>query len=237
MNERKHIMKLIIKDILPPAILSVAMLCMGCLLGGCEEDRPHYVFPPGVLTPEEDGGPVTSPITIDGDLSDWDDIPVLAQRIGDDGILTEIKATSDKNTIYFYMKGDDSFYGYVQLYLNADGDPGTGWDWERHAGSAGADYEMDATTDAGELYPWSGEDGGTEWAFEGEPITDAELYTGSQPSGNAMEFSLSRAYIPGLATTISFALGDVDLGPDGEGWDEHGSLPSEGEGFATLELE
>lgn len=205
-------------------------------LSACEDDqRPLYYF--------DLGGDSTSnptdeaPITIDGDLSDWDDIPVLAERVGDDGILTKIKATSDKTNIYFYMEGDDSFYGFVQLYLNADGDPTTGWDWERQSGKAGADYEMDATPEAGDLFPWSGEDGGTEWAFEGDPISDPELYKGSEPTGNAMEFSLSRAYIPGLATTISFSLGDVDLGPDGEGWDEHGSLPSEGEGFATLELE
>lgn len=174
-------------------------------------------------------------IVIDGEFSDWKDVPTLSTRNADSvGVVSLVKATSDLAYIYFYVEGDDALYGFTQTYINSDGDKSTGWSPENHPES-GADYELDAG-ETPELWPWNGTDGSPDWAFEGEVIKDATMYTPIKKTGNAYEFALLRAKIPGLADKISFAIGDVDLGTDGEQWNEHGHLPNPGENYIELEL-
>jgi len=178
---------------------------------------------------------VKIPITIDGDLSDWDNVPVLSTRNADNtGVVKTIKATSDLAYIYFYMEGEE-LQGFVQLYFNADQDSLTGWHPVEHP-TAGPDFELDSF-DPPQFWPWNGVDGAVDWAFEGTVIKDATLLVPVMKSGNALEFAVKREPSAlGLSAIdwISFALGDIK-DPDGE-WIEHGYLPNPGEPYIELEL-
>lgn len=177
-------------------------------------------------------------ITIDGDMSDWNDVEALSVKHSDSvGVVNIVKATSDLENIYFYVEGTDAIHGFVQMYLNSDNDVATGWGNLAHP-KCGADWELDAG-ETGELWPWNGEDGTDGWSFEGDVVVD-ELGTifyvprVMNAQGNAFEFALIRTGIPSLAGTISFALGDVDTSNDG--WNEHGYLPMNNEDYIELEL-
>ncbi len=178
---------------------------------------------------------VKIPITIDGDLSDWDNVAALSTRAHDTvGVVSMVKATSDLAYVYFYMKGEN-LEGFIQLYFNKDQDSLTGWHPLEHP-KAGADFELDGFNPP-QFWPWNGVDGAVDWAFEGTVIEDATLILPVMMSGDALEFAIKREPSTlGLSTVdwISFALGDVK-DPDNE-WIEHGYLPNPGEPYIELEL-
>ncbi len=198
---------------------------------------------------------VVAEITIDGDMSDWSNIAALSTKNADtnpDGVVTTVKAVSDLNNIYFYMEGTDDLFGFVQLYINSDGDASTGWATKNEETgntplhpSAGSDFELDAGpydgVDVVELWPWvedlENNPDRLEWNFEGTPIEDASIYIKPIKTGNAVEFALVRSKVPGLASVISFALGDVKRDPiEANDWIEHGYLPNPDEDYIQIEL-
>ena len=105
---------------------------------------------------------VVPEITIDGDFSDWADIPALSTRNSENtGAVTKIKLVSSLTHIYVYVEGTDDLGGFISMYINADNDTTTGWAPKNHvfdlegnktATQAGGDYEIDLGG------PWS--DGG-----------------------------------------------------------------------------
>ncbi len=198
---------------------------------------------------------VVAEITIDGNFSDWDNIPALSTKdatTNPDGVVTTVKAVSDLTNIYFYVEGTSDLFGFVQLYLNADGNASTGWatkdettgDTPLHA-IAGADFELDAgpydNADVVELWPWvddaTNNPNNLEWSFEGVVIDNPKIYIKPIKTGNVLEFALVRSEIPNLAEKISFALGDVYRDPiEANDWVEHGYLPNPGEDYIEIEL-
>jgi len=86
-------------------------------------------------------------IAIDGDFSDWDAVESFYSGYGEaSGTLTEAKVTSDAagSKLYFYVKGTISeAYPVIQIMIDADGDPSTGWVTPEDYASNGAEYQFE----------------------------------------------------------------------------------------------
>ena len=204
---------------------------------------------------------VVAQITIDGDFSDWESIPVASAINADNDFelkaVTELKVTSDLTNIYVYVKGTNDLGGFVSMYINSDGDTTTGWANKEHvfdsngaktSTMAGADYEIDLggpwPSDGSfsyEIWNWV-EDAANvdraEWFFEGDDNGGDDKLVLPMKSGNEYEFAIVRAKFPGgLADVITFKFVDVDISNNsGVDWVETGTLPNNFEGYVEHEL-
>jgi len=84
-------------------------------------------------------------ININGDFTDWSEIPtdkLFTSYVSDTAtykVLESLKVCVDDNYIYFYMKLDSSKVGPMDIYINSDNNPTTGsnnWLWK----TCGGDY-------------------------------------------------------------------------------------------------
>lgn len=192
---------------------------------------------------------VAPEITIDGDFSDWADIPVSATSDANNpGAVTKIKLVSSLTHIYVYVEGTADLGGFVSMYINTDNDTTTGWAPKNHvfdgsgsktATQAGADFEIDLGgpwsdgSFSTEIWTWVEDAANTdaaEWSFEGDEVGSEDVFIKPVKTGNAYEFAIVRANFPGgIADKMSFMLVDVDIANDD--WVETGYLPNDGEGF------
>jgi len=197
-------------------------------------------------------------ITIDGNMSDWDNIATVAtSNSANEGAISAIKIVSNLTHIYVYVEGNDDLGGFISMYLNSDNDTTTGWAPKNHvlteAGGetetmAGADFEIDLGgpwpdgSESFEVWTWVEDPGNidqAEWSFEGDEVGSADIFISPMKSGNAYEFAIVRSGFPGgLSDTFSFLFVDVDINqpPPAEDWIETGFLPNDNEGFITHEL-
>lgn len=126
-------------------------------------------------------------IAIDGDFSDWADVPSLYSGYGDaSGTLSEAKVTSDAagSKLYIYLKGTmNAAYPVVQVMINADGDSLTGWKIPDYK-SCGAEYQFEYyVLDLwGGVYSWSDNPDIQDWPWEDDITADPD-------NGDIMESS------------------------------------------------
>lgn len=73
-------------------------------------------------------GSLFAQITIDGNFSDWDQVPAaqLAQASGD-YVAYNAKLCADAEYIYFYAEYDGDMTMDISIYMNTDGDAATGF--------------------------------------------------------------------------------------------------------------
>jgi len=93
-------------------------------------------------------------IKIDGNFSDWSDVPAdkLATATLPEGAsltaLKELKVCADENFIYFYLKLDQVQVAPLDIFINSDNNAATGgnsWLWD----PCGADYLIEGFLDGG----------------------------------------------------------------------------------------
>ena len=183
----------------------------------------------------------TANITIDGDFSDWAELPEgsFSQTYGDEEAthpaLTHCKVFANAEKVYVYIEWDTDQITYEKdvehvpfhCYINTDGDESTG---------GFADQFSDACTDIlleGFLYDggvmgpyvpwafaWSGDPNGSGWSWDdaGEVESDGAGVDGKY------EFCLSRASFDAFGFPIAdtFSIGfDIQ-----QSWDSVGILPN-----------
>lgn len=184
-------------------------------------------------------------ITIDGDFSDWAEVPasLLAEAKVDEiavyDELYDIKFCTDADYIYFYMEyngqefeideeGTKTTIGVLDIFFNTDGKAETGfacWLWQ----DAGADILIEGGTDFdGDKEYWypegfkSLEFGTADWQWDGLDLGDG-IKVSEIKSFNghkALEGSIMRA---SLNNPTSLKVGVLT---QGAGWSgEYGSLP------------
>lgn len=187
---------------------------------------------------DEGGDPSVSVIKVDGDFSDWAEVPaadlysaVLDEAASDLKRLKEVKVTSDDMYIYFYFKLDSEHANAMDIYINNDLSPETGyngWMWKELAanylmqGFYADNYDM-------RLAPYDeSKDGGWGW-LDNLVDTGSGLMENSEfktVSGTIIEFEskVVRDFIPELGSEIRISFGHS--GVEGDAWSTSGGLPT-----------
>ncbi|AHM62255.1 PKD domain-containing protein [Flammeovirgaceae bacterium 311] len=179
----------------------------------------------------------SSPVEIDGDVSDWSDIPALVTATaGEGGTINSIKVDYDAERIYFLVEGTANLRGFFDIYLDADNDPETGYFSGWYPMGFGADYLIEGdfamVNDADIFRDLEGEP--ETWGWEVASATGAGAINSSdiitQGNGRAIEFSILRSAFTDLSDEgFSFAIVDVDGTVDPNNttatWARLGALP------------
>ena len=158
----------------------------------------------------------SSPVVIDGNVSEWSDIPTV-EVPETFGTITSVKIDYDGLNMYFLVQGTADLGGFLDVYLNTDGNPHTGYFSGWYPKGYGADFlvEGDFTVnhDAVLFQKPVETDSGT---FDFAPVApegsnvikSSSLVTVG--SGKAIEFSIVRSAFTNLADVIYFAIVDVN---------------------------
>ena len=111
-------------------------------------------------------GSLFAQITIDGNFSDWDQVPAaqLAQA-SSDYVAYNAKLCADAEYIYFYVEYDGDMTMDISIYMNTDGDAATGF-----ISGLGLDYLLDGWVEGGgpefSLATHTNPDAQDDWNFE-----------------------------------------------------------------------
>ncbi len=173
----------------------------------------------------------TEPIVIDGDFTDWTDVPdYYSYPDGEGGTLMEAKVTNSDQFLYFYIKGTANLGEVIQLYIDADNSGATGWDYWSYYETPGVEYLMEAV-----MVAWEGTDASSslqaatgadsDWPWEPFIASNA-IYEKSDyvtvDNNKVVEFSMLREMFtsPALGQTIRIVFANSD-----NTWTQVGSLP------------
>ena len=156
----------------------------------------------GTPEPPQPQEPIVANITIDGDMSDWADVPGVSNDT-----YGMFKVAADENNLYIYsLRTPEGRYsaiwggeGYLYLALELDGDPATG---ETLWGNGPFEF-------VGVLYPYAGsadapainETPGDACLPEGCTLANATCKGVVNESGAAVEICIPRADLPTIPTT------------------------------------
>ena len=183
----------------------------------------------------------SSPITIDGDFSDWDGLDaskVASCKGAADAkypALKVLKVYADEVYVNVYFEFDDDIITDVEyvpfhVYLDSDGSTATGGFGDQWTDAA-ADYCLEgAVMEAGEfcsydpgLYGWIGEVNGTGWEWTDPSILSSGSGIGNGAgAGKKYEFALLREMLLGVELADTFGIG-VDIQ---QSWSSVGILPN-----------
>ncbi|MEP0368179.1 MAG: PKD domain-containing protein [Cyclobacteriaceae bacterium] len=145
-------------------------------------------------------------INIDGDFSDWDNVPAAATYTdGESGVVKEVKIENledDKLFIYVETNSDDNTLGFMDFYLNSNNDE-TGfatWYWPTTPGFdiwfEGYAAEQDTAT-AILLFQHTAPDSG--WGWTELSASQTFIVRSKQidiTGGKAFEFSIALSELP-----------------------------------------
>jgi len=188
-------------------------------------------------------------ILIDGDFSDWDEVPAekLAKSVQPQNAeyvsLKEFKACADENFIYLYIKGVKPIAQIAQVFIDIDNNPETGWTESYVWLPCGADLLIAGPFldrfSWGDIFHFTSEDGGGwNWGTAIAEVTGiveiSEIiqFPGSDPDMVHAEISIARQLIPvTFANTvkIGFRLND-------DGWVGTGHLPQQNSGDLAVPM-
>jgi PKD repeat protein len=174
-------------------------------------------------------------IRVDGNFTDWRDIPYLDDNIVHaDGIIKKMKVWGDRDKMSVYIEGNSTLTSakIIELFVNADNNHQTGWaaGWYSNTGSGielvlSGDYVGQASD------PWAARyagDGGWTQPVEIPGYSGQSKFSDIKPvdNGMAFEFSISKLLLekslrqPPLKSAVTFNIFLYDAG-----WGTIGSAP------------
>tara|TARA_R110002049_G_scaffold993_2_gene7077 strand:+ start:10921 stop:11826 length:906 start_codon:yes stop_codon:yes gene_type:complete len=169
-------------------------------------------------------------IKIDGDFSDWDDVEVLLdQSTSGAASMQKIKMWGAGDNINVYIEGNASMkMELIDMYINADSNPDTGylaWQWPV---SSGADFlfEGPPVNDSwATFFQYTGVDGGWGWAALSGSIANFKSsgLKSVNTTTNAIEFSMKKTQFGALGDTFSLSIAELT-----GGWASVGEFPIAG---------
>lgn len=164
-------------------------------------------------------------IKIDGDFSDWQYVDYTytnAESYG--GTLLAVKTFASSETINFYLEGTmDMNMEIIDLYLDGDNNPATGFSTWLYPAGSGADFLCEGSPVGGwgDVFSHSGEPTAFSWnsiGSFGDVIYFSNLSTAN--GKKIIEFSIKRS---ALGTTRNFV--NFSLIESTSGWAELGKIP------------
>ncbi len=174
------------------------------------------------LTAKGDGGEVIKKqtisvikewpaIAIDGDFTDWADVPTFYTGGVDNGALAEAKVSADGAAyLYVYLKKTSLTAPVLEMFINSDNDLTTGWDatqnlWLENDGS---DFSLEIVAEEfndgeGDVAIGSSNyifnpSGDVAWPWDGD-YTEGDVDQISGYVGNEIEFRVPYSAFPGMS--------------------------------------
>ncbi len=172
------------------------------------------------------------PASIDGNFDEWADISSLYNLPDGEGrTLIEAKIMDSQDYLYVYLRGTVEIGEVIQMYIDADNNGTTGWDYWGYYDAPGVEYLMEAVIEA---FPDGTQPGSVvktatgadvNWPWEDFVTADAMAQSSGYVtvgSGKAIEFSLLKDMFsfPDLGSTIRITFGNSD-----NTWTNVGTLP------------
>ena len=169
-------------------------------------------------------------IKIDGDFSDWDNVPYASvSEDGAGGNISAIKTFASSDFLFFYVEGNEQFsLTVLDMYIDADNNPETGYKTWMYPVASGADFLIEGNYDkgnplasAGNIFKHIGADNG--WGWEGiATFGDGLLFSQMKTTGgkNSIELSIRKSLLGSTSNYVNFALVEMDAG-----WAPVGSVP------------
>ncbi len=164
-------------------------------------------------------------IKIDGDFSDWQYVPFTYENPDSfAGSVRAVKAFASSTNINFYLEGTaDMNMEIIDLYIDADNDPATGFaTWLYPAGS-GADFLCEGSPVGGWGDVFAHQGPGTGWGWNSvSSFTDAFHFSTLSTTGGkkTIEFSVKKSVLGPISNAINFCLVEST-----SGWAEVGKIP------------
>ncbi len=155
-------------------------------------------------------------ITVDGEVSDWKDIPPVATSSNKQN-LRSLKVASNTDMLYFLLEGND-IGANTQFHLNIDNNTATGYQ-NKNWYDTGIDYLIENDW----LYKSIANDSSWSW---GSGDSSVVVY---KRNSSAIEVSVKKSALSGLKATIK--VGAWDLNSD---WDINSGLPYWGKEMAEF---
>ncbi|TYR33860.1 PKD domain-containing protein [Sphingobacterium phlebotomi] len=153
-------------------------------------------------------------IKIDGDFTDWEHVEYNIINEGTSGgTISSVKTFASPTHLNFLLEGTmDMEFAILQVYLDTDKNPATGYPgWQYPAGS-GADYKLEGsiTDEWGGLQVHSGNPADDWGGFSGDIASFPEVIDYSEmkttEGKNVIEFSVKRNVLGTLAGSLNFAI-------------------------------
>lgn len=173
----------------------------------------------------------TKIISIDGDFSDWENVPAerLAEASANDSALLknlyDIKFCTDENAIYFYLEYNASTNAvqYISILMDTDDDSYTGYNMDTRWDNSAADYLIQANAEMSSsvLHSFDGANQRTwSWEFIERDIVIASNSLILSNGNKAIEGCIQKSSIP--SQVIALKVGVYTSNGD---WAETGNLP------------
>ena len=176
-------------------------------------------------------------IKIDGDLTDWDYVDYTfnyGDGSTDGGTLLGVKTFANATDLFLLLEGtSDMNIAVMDMYIDADNNPATGFNTWLYPAGSGADYLYEGATTWGSLYKHAGAP--TDFSWE-ETSTNAVYFSPVKTvSGKKyVEFSIKRSELGTTKNYVNFGIVEMS-----EGWAEIGTIPvskKPGSIFAKIKL-
>ena len=152
------------------------------------------------------GGRVS--ITIDGKVSDWNDIRPIATASGNQQNLRSLKVTSDADKLYFLLEGQN-IGANTQFHLNVDNNARTGYQDGNWKGT-GIDYLIENN------WLYKSQTDNASWSWGGGD-SSAIVY---ERSSSVVEVSVKKSALAGLKGTIKVGVWNLS-----DSWSVISGLP------------
>ena len=165
-------------------------------------------------------------IKIDGDFTDWTYVDFSnVNEAGSGGTLLGVKTFASAASLNFYLEGTADFnLAVMDMYLDADNNPATGFQFWAYPAASGAEYLFEGSVPGAwgdVLIHTGGDNDGWSWdavsTFE-EMIKFSEIKNAD--GKKVVEFSIKRDGLGVLKSYVNFAIQESD-----EGWSMIGSIP------------
>ncbi len=164
-------------------------------------------------------------IRIDGDFSDWQYVPYTYENaVTYGGSLLAVKVFASSDQINFYLEGTaDMKMEIIDIYMDADNNPATGYNTWYYPVYAGADNLIEGSPVGGwgDVFVHSGDQSAFSWTSVAGFADALKFSALSTANGrNIIEFSLKKSV---LGTTKNFV--HFSLVESTSGWAEVGQIP------------
>lgn len=166
-------------------------------------------------------------IKIDGDFTDWTYVEYAFMNEEDvESTLRAIKAFSSLDKLNILIEGtSDMEFAVLDIYLNSDNDPETGYNTWLYPVECGADYLLEGNFSSGSVFQHSSPDQDA-WSWdEVFSFGDVLQFSPIVDDGDKkiMEFSIDLSKLGKVKDAVGIAIIENDAG-----WSPIGSIPASG---------